>query len=314
MSVKITDIDMKDWKEGNLTRNYSNKTENSHDLFLEDIEKEALCLDENNSEDVYSTNDLIENKTITEATRIQLINKGKKGLSYKDSKKGNRWTSKGNCFIANTVKDYNKIDMNTFWKEDILKFGVKVEGETNNYIVTIEFNHILDRIRSKVNQNNNNLTPEIVYKALFESLSTSDVKISCSCPDFKYRFAYQASKQGYKSGELETREANIMNPDDNLGSACKHILAVLNNVSWLNKVASVIVNYAYYCKDNMEYNYSRFIFPKIYGMSYNKAIQLLNNENDKLDSSEELINLSNAIGRKRGQIKKGSNKNPLSSK
>ena len=90
MSVKITDIDMKDWKEGNLTRNYSNKTENSHDLFLEDIEKEALCLDENNNEDVYSTNDLIENKTITEATRIQLINKGKKGLSYKDSKKGNR--------------------------------------------------------------------------------------------------------------------------------------------------------------------------------------------------------------------------------
>ena len=49
-------------------------------------------------------------------------------------------------------------------------------------------------------------------------------------------------------------------------------------------------------------------------MSYNKAIQLLNNEDDKLASSEELINLSNAIGRKRGQIKKGSNKNPLSSK
>ena len=46
MSVKITDIDMKDWKEGNLTRNYSNKTENSHDLFLEDIEKKLRNLSE----------------------------------------------------------------------------------------------------------------------------------------------------------------------------------------------------------------------------------------------------------------------------
>ena len=41
----------------------------------------------------------------------------------------------------------------------------------------------------------------------------------------------------------------------------------------MRNVASVIVNYANYCKENLEYNYSRFIFPKIYGVQYNQAIQ-----------------------------------------
>ena len=73
-----------------------------------------------------------------------------------------------------------------------------------------------------------------------------------------------------------------------------------------------------YCKEKMEYNYSRFIFPKIYGMSYNKAVQMTiddyddeGNVKDKLNSDEDLINLSNALGKVRGRIKKGSNKNPV---
>ena len=34
------------------------------------------------------------------------------------------------------------------------------------------------------------------------------------------------------------------------------------------------------------------------------------NIKDTLDTSEEIINLSNAIGKERGKFKKGSNKNP----
>ena len=68
----------------------------------------------------------------------------------------------------------------------------------------------------------------------------------------------------------------------------------------------------------MEFNYSRFIFPKIYGMTYDKAVQLSIFDYDekgtvknKLESDESLINLSNALGKIRGRIKKGSNKNPV---
>ena len=74
----------------------------------------------------------------------------------------------------------------------------------------------------------------------------------------------------------------------------------------MRNVASVIVNYANYCKENLEYNYSRFIFPKIYGVQYNQAVQLCLNDFDsdgdvidELKTSKELINLANAIAKAR---------------
>ena len=71
----------------------------------------------------------------------------------------------------------------------------------------------------------------------------------------------------------------------------------------------------------MEYNYSKYIFPKLYGMDYKKAVQMTlddyddeGNVKDKLSSDEEIINLSNALGKVRGRIQKGSNKNPAAKK
>lgn len=55
-----------------------------------------------------------------------------------------------------------------------------------------------------------------------------------------YRFAYWATKYGYKYGKPENRPAKITNPDDKIGSFCKHLTALLANKKWLVKVASVI--------------------------------------------------------------------------
>lgn len=259
-------------------------------------------------------------ENLTESSRSAIIAKSKSADSYANGK-GSRWTRKSKCSVANTVKDYNKIDMNTFWKEDKLTFGVKVEGETNNYIVTISFNDILPKIQRKIHENKKLLEFKCIYDALIQAINSGDVKISCTCPDYKYRLKYWNSQSGDEAGEKETRAADKTNPNNSKGPACKHILAVLNNVEWLNKIASVINNYANYCKDNMEYNYSKFIFPKLYGMPYNKAVQMSledYNENgeikDILGSEEALINLSNALGKERGRFKKGSNKNPTSKK
>jgi len=262
-------------------------------------------------------NETILRYNINEATRKELLIKSKKGARYK-SKPGNRWDAKKDISIASTVKDYNKIDMNTFWKKDILNFGINIRGETDNYIVTVEFINILNRLKNNVVKDKNKLTIKCIYDALVEALNSSDVKVDCSCSDFIYRFKVWATKNNYNTGKKESREAKITNPNDNLGAACKHILCVLNNAEWIKKVSSVINNYINYCKDNMEYNYSRFIFPKIYGMSYDKASQLTiydydekGNVKDKLASDESLINLSNALGKVRGLIKKGSNVNPV---
>lgn len=264
---------------------------------------------------------LDELQLLNEATRNQLLVKSRKGASYKDASKGNRWTAKSKSKVANAVKDYNKIDMDTFWKKDKLTFKIKIEGETDTYFVTVEFTNILEKIESRIRQNKNKLEIKCIYDALLQALNSSDVKVDCTCPDFKYRFRVWATKNDYNAGDAENREAKITNPSDNLGAACKHILCALNNAEWLQKIASVINNYINYCKDNMEYNYSRFIFPKLYGMTYNKAVQMTIDDYDEkgevkdtLDSDEELINLANALGKVRGRIKKGSNKNPVAQK
>lgn len=258
--------------------------------------------------------------TLTEATRGQLIKKSKEGDPYKNSR-GSRWTRKNKSSIANTVKDYNQIDMNTLWKQDILKFGIKVQGETDDYIVKVIFSGVLKALRPLVKEDQNNLTRDVIYAALVKALNSEDVKISCTCPDYKYRLAYQNSKNGYNAGKAETRKSDITNPGDTKGAGCKHILAVLNNAEWIRNIASVINNYVNYCKDKMQNNYARFIFPEIYGMSYDDAIQMTfsdyddkGKEKNVLDSTVEIINLSNALGKNRGKILKGSNKNPISKK
>ena len=210
--------------------------------------------------------------------------------------------------------------MDTFWKRDILNFDIKVQGETDTYDVTIEFNHILKNLQSEIKKNKNKLDQQIIYRALMASINNNQIKVDCSCPDFKYREAYAATKGGYKAGSAENRPSDITNPNDSKGAGCKHILAALNNAEWLKKIASVINNYINYCKDNMEYNYAKFIFPNVYGIPYQKAVQMcLDNydENgdvvDIMKSDQETINLSNALGKIRGRFKSGSNKNPVTS-
>ena len=252
-------------------------------------------------------------KKIDEATRSEILSKAKKGERYKN-KEDNRWSKKTDSTIANTVKDYNQIDMDTFWKKDTLSFGVKITGKTSSYVVYISFSNIFNEIQHQVKLNKNKLSPDIIYKALLTCINSEDVKFNCSCPDYKYRLKYFASKNGYNYGEQETRASKITNPEDTKGPACKHIIAALNNLEWLKKIASVINNYANYCKDKMEYNYARYIFPKLYGITYDKAVQLTiddfdkkGNMKDNLHSDEATINLANALGKVRGRFKKKNN-------
>ena len=244
-------------------------------------------------------------KVLLETTRQQLIDKSKSGQNY-NNKKINRWNRKSKISIANTVADYNQIDMNEFWKKDNLKFIVKVKGETSNYDVTIEFNKLHEKIQHYVAANKNKFNRDNVTKALMDAISSSDIKVECSCKDFIYRLSYYATQQGFKSGSREDRPANITNPLNNKGACCKHILAVINNAMWIRNVASVIVNYANYAKEHMEYNYSRYIFPNIYGIPYNQAVQMCMDDFDadgdpidELATDEELINMANEIAKAR---------------
>ena len=128
-----------------------------------------------------------------------------------------------------------------------------------------------------------------------------------NCPDWFYRFSYQSTKNDTNSGEPQSIPANITNPNDTLGSACKHVLLVLNNTSWMMKVASVIFNYINYMKERYCKLYADIIYPAIYGKEYDGVVQF--NIDDKttelLDTDKDTIDISNKQAAERGKFKQG---------
>ncbi len=221
-------------------------------------------------------NEEVKELLLTEATRSELIAKSKKADDYaknNQSKGKNRYERRLKSRIANSVSQYNKIEMDPFFKRDILSVGIDVQGETNNYVVTLRFNGVLREIQNNVKANNGKLEFKIISKSMSRVFNTGDVQIHCTCPDAKYRQNYWQWKNG-NGTQVEPRPSDKTNPYDTKGAGCKHTLLVLSNLDWVMKVSSVISNYIKYCQSNLQSNYATYIFPKIYGMPYNKAVQL----------------------------------------
>lgn len=99
----------------------------------------------------------------------------------------------------------------------------------------------------------------------YENFFVNDGVILHNCPDFKYRFNYWSTVKKYNSGEPELRFAKITNPNNSLGSGCKHTILVLKNNSWLIKVASVILNYIKLMQQRYKKLYDTIIYPAIFG-------------------------------------------------
>ena len=220
----------------------------------------------------------IDESLLQEANRQDLLNKSKNADNYSknnQSRGKNRYERRLYSHISNSVRDYNNINMDAFFKGDILEFGVKVQGETDDYIVTITFEGILKELQREVKGNNNQLNFRCVLRALMSTFNNRDVYVSCSCPDWTYRQAYWATQGQYNSGTPQTDNGKqIANPNDTKGAGCKHVLLVLSNLDWLMKIASVINNYIRYSRDYLQRNYADYIFPVVYGVPYNKAVQL----------------------------------------
>lgn len=244
----------------------------------------------------------LEHVQLTEASRNKLITKSKQ------SQKGlERFKKRVKSRVANTVKQYNSIDMNKLFKDNILTIDVNVKGETDDYIVRISFGGFLELLHDQLKKN-----PEFNLKAVTRALiigfNRDDVYIKCSCPDWQYRYAYYATKNDINSGDPETRPSDITNPDDKLGSACKHVLLVLSNTSWLLKVASTIYNYVNYMEKHYLRLYQKILYPAIWQKEYEEPVQLTIDDiedNNEMDTSTDIIDKSNEYARTKQQFKKG---------
>lgn len=257
-----------------------------------------------------------QNKILLEDTRTLLVSKSRNVGQYKDTSRGkNRFERKKYSKVANTVKQYNQIDMNDLFKKDLLKVTIPVVGETNNYNVTIKMDGVVAEIAKNIKNNSNKLEYRTIIQALTKIFNSANIYVKCDCPDYKFTYKHWNIINNVSVDDTSQDPGpgrNIRNPRDDKGRGCKHILLVLANGDWLMKVASVINNYIHYAEEHLQKPFLKIIFPKLYGIEAEEAVEegLLDDEK-YLDSSKGMIDAINAYGRTRGHYKKGSNKNPI---
>ena len=87
---------------------------------------------------------------------------------------------------------------------------------------------------------------------------------------------------------------------------------MLSNLSWLQRVGSVILNYSHYLSEKKPEIFLKLVFPKIYGVPADEAAENnLVEDNEDLETGTDIIDIVNDWARNRGKFKKGSNKNPV---
>lgn len=234
-----------------------------------------------------------------EDSRQKLINKSKASTKGKQ-----RFNRRNKSKVSSVVKSFNSIDMNKLFKEDILTVNIPVKGETDDYLVRITFGGFLEILRDSV-VDKQTIDFRDISRAAIIGFNRDDVYISCNCPDFRYRFNYYATKNNINSGTPETRPSKITNPNDTLGSGCKHILLVLNNTSWIIRVARVIINYIRYMEKHYPKMYYDIMYPAIYGKKYDEPVQLSLDDTDELMTDTDTVDAANDYNKERTKFQKG---------
>ena len=255
-------------------------------------------------------------KLLLEANRTSLIAQSKSAGLYKNKERGrNRFERKKYSKVANQVKSFNEINMNLLFKQDILQVNIPVVGENDEYVVTIKLEGVIAEVQKNIKNNGNKLEFRTVIQALTKVFNTSDVRIKCTCPDAKYRFAHWNIIKNVSVDDSSSDPGpgkGIANPKDDMGRGCKHMLLVLANGDWMMKVASVVINYCHFLSEKKPDAFLKLVFPKLYGVPADEAEEHgIVADSEDLETGKDLIDVINDWARQRGKFQKGSNINPV---
>lgn len=259
----------------------------------------------------------LDKEQLLEDTRAQLVSKSKNADPYKNTKYGkNRFERKKYSKVANTVKEFNNINMDELFKRDILIMNATVAGETGKYMVQVKMEGVVAEIAKNIKNNNNIFEFKTVIQAITKVFNSSNIQVHCSCDDFKYRYQHalivsndNVDGTDKDPGPGKTGMANSS------GKGCKHILLVLNNSDWIMKVASVIRNYINYFAEHRKPAFNKLIFPKLYGVPFDAAAEEnLVPDEESLETNESIIDIINDWAKNRGKAVKGSTVNPAKGK
>jgi hypothetical protein len=205
--------------------------------------------------------------------------------------------------------------MNKLFKEDLLEVSIPVVGEHDSYTVSVKMEGVVKEIAANIKNNKNQLEYRTIVQAITKVFNSSNIWVKCTCKDYKYRFAHWNIVNNVSVDDSASDPGpgrGIVNPKDDKGRGCKHVLLVLANGDWLMKVASVINNYIHYAEEKLQKPFLKLIFPKLYGYPAEEMVeQGLVDSDEYLDSSTGLIDAINDYGKNRGKYKAGTNKNPV---
>lgn len=173
-------------------------------------------------------------ETLDEYTRMELVNMASiKRFDNRD---------------ASSVK-YLNIDIDSLLGNGLQYLDVKLQ--VTKYICTVRFEGLVDEIKACLKGTGSPkdkylaMKPsdkkKVITTAVNRCLNSSKTRVSCSCPDFTYRYTYKATKDDYNFGFKEDRFPSKRNPELT-GSVCKHLLGVLNAPSmWVSRVVRDII-------------------------------------------------------------------------
>lgn len=170
-------------------------------------------------------------ESLTEARRLEIIS-----LARETSRYEHKVTS------GIKYRQINAHDLLSRATEDL-----DVAFKVGDYDTVIRFEKFIPELRyyyarllkkSGKSELSKNQKKSVISKSLVSALDSCEMKIECSCADFRYRFAYVATIGNYKLGVPENRPAPITNPN-NKGSMCKHLSAVVGLYSrWSKRVVN----------------------------------------------------------------------------
>lgn len=167
---------------------------------------------------------------LDEATRAELINKTRLQSKARYKKR-----------LSYSISNFRGLDLKELFENDYLVFTTPI----NDYKCIVAFSGAFTAIRDAVkNLEFRQVNLQVIARALLKAFDLSnDVKVDCDCADYRYRFKYYASKNGYQYGAPETRPSDITNPNDDIGATCKHLSRILSNKQWIRRAATVLTKF-----------------------------------------------------------------------
>ena len=182
------------------------------------------------------------------------------------------------------AKDFNNVDFNELFENNNFTWSSRV----GDYIVTLSFEGAFEILRWKVSSWSGvnrwkKINHKILVECLSEALDRRDLFIDCSCPDFKYRFSYWATKAKCKYGVQQNVAPTVRNVKNNKGYCCKHVLAVLYGKRWVPAAAKRWLEFIKQNPDLAEW----YIWGQYSKKTNNRKNNYNNNNIENSDNMEE---------------------------